>query len=81
MVKEIKIENSLGLHARLCSAVAKEAGKFAGDIYFYTRNHKIDAKSILGLLSLCCPAGSDITVEATGKDAEAAIDIIAGLLG
>ncbi len=80
MTKEIKIANTLGLHARLCSQIAREAGKFESDVYLITKNNKIDAKSVLGLLSLCLPSGSNVVLEASGSDATKAIDDIASII-
>ena len=65
--KTLTIENSEGLHMRPAGVVAKEMGKFAfGD-------KRINAKSLINIISACIKTGAEITFECDGEDEEAAM--------
>ena len=63
--KQLTVLNKLGLHARPCALLAKTAG--------------VDAKSILGLMTMAVPAGTTLTVTADGPDEDSAIKDITAL--
>ena len=55
--KQLTVLNKLGLHARPCALLAKTAGFFKSSITLTHNNHSVDAKSILGLMTMAVPAG------------------------
>ena len=55
--KQLTVLNKLGLHARPCALLAKTAGFFKSSIALTHNNHSVDAKSILGLMTMAVPAG------------------------
>ena len=67
---EVKIENSLGLHARPCSKFVNLAKKYQSRISVKKGNHVVDGKSVMGLMTLAAARGSMIIIEAEGQDAE-----------
>ena len=81
MEKEIIINSTVGLHASLASKVVQTASKFSVDIKLFYKDKVIDAKSILGLMSLAIPSGENIKLVAEGSDAEKAILEIEKILG
>ena len=71
--KQLTVLNKLGLHARPCALLAKTAGFFKSSITLTHNNHSVDAKSILGLMTMAVPAGTTLTVTADGPDEDSAI--------
>ena len=80
MQKQIVVKSTVGLHASLAAKVVQAASKYSVDINLHYNNKVIDVKSILGLMSLAIPKGENVIVEATGEQAEAAINDIASIL-
>jgi len=81
MKKELVIKNTAGLHAALAAKLVQLASSFDVDVRLEYTDKVVDAKSILGLMSLAVPSGENITVIADGKDANLAIEEIENLLG
>lgn len=83
METKVKILNRLGLHARPASLIAQAAGRFAADISLTPEGGTpIDAKSILSLLMLGAPCGTELTLQVKSQDAAietAALETISGL--
>ena len=71
--KTLTIENSEGLHMRPAGVVAKEMGKFACDVTIVFGDKRINAKSLINIISACIKTGEEITFECDGEDEEAAM--------
>ncbi|MDE6660936.1 MAG: HPr family phosphocarrier protein [Anaeroplasmataceae bacterium] len=80
MQKQIVVRSTVGLHASLAAKVVQAASKYSVDINLHYHDRVIDVKSILGLMSLAIPNGENVIIEATGDQAEAAINDIASIL-
>lgn len=78
--KELTIANADGLRASKAAMFVQVAGGFASQIFVEKGNKKINAKSIMGVLSLGVKQGDAIYVFANGKDEEAAIAAIEKLV-
>ncbi|MBI4773567.1 MAG: HPr family phosphocarrier protein [Deltaproteobacteria bacterium] len=78
--REVVIENEMGLHARSAAKIVQISERFDSQISLCRDGNVADGKSILDILTLACPKGSVIRVEATGPDAEQAIREITGLI-
>ncbi len=78
--KEVKIKNSLGLHARPCAIFVKTASQFTSEIILEKNNEEVNGKSILGLLMLAAGQGSTLKITARGEDADAALKTLANLV-
>ncbi|MEE2757390.1 MAG: HPr family phosphocarrier protein [Myxococcota bacterium] len=76
VIREIRIVNKLGLHARAAAALVRVTSQFACDIKMEKGNFTVDAKSILGLMTLAAGLGSMVRVKCSGEDATAAADAI-----
>lgn len=74
LVREMKIINQLGLHARPAALFVKTASRFESDIAVSKGNNCVSGKSIMGLMTLEVGAGCVLTVSAEGVDAEEALD-------
>lgn len=78
--KELTITNSDGLRASRAAMFVQVAGRFSSQILVEKGNKKINAKSIMGVLSLGVKQGEKIFVFANGKDEEEAIAVIENLI-
>lgn len=78
--REVKILNKLGVHARPAAEIVKAAGKFKSSITIVRDDLEVNAKSIMGVMMLAAEFGAVITLRATGDDAEAAVDALAGVI-
>jgi phosphocarrier protein len=81
MEKIINVANTVGLHASLASKLVQAAGQYEAEVKLVYADQVVDAKSILGLMSLAIPSGKDIKLIATGKDAEKVIKSFEKILG
>lgn len=73
-VVEIKLQN--GLEARPVAMLVQVASKYDSTIYLETAGKKVNAKSIMGMMSLGLDAGETVTVTADGNDEMAAVSEI-----
>ena len=78
--KLITIKNKQGLHARPAALFVQIANKYNCDITIQKGKHKINGKSIMGIMMLEAGAGSKILITAAGEDAEEAMHELEGLL-
>jgi phosphocarrier protein HPr len=80
MEKVITITDTAGLHAKLATKLVQISNKYDVEVHLAYENIIVDAKSILGLMSLAVPQGRNVKFIANGKDAEKAIKEIQKLL-
>ena len=73
MKKKIRISNRLGLHARASSKLVGLTNNFKSDVNISKGELAINAKSILGILSLAASLGVEIEIETKGDDEEFAM--------
>ena len=76
----VTISNPQGLHMRPAYVFAETAQKFESKIELVKEEIRIDGKSVLSILTLGATQGTEVSVEATGADAQEAIDALGGLL-
>jgi phosphocarrier protein HPr len=74
LVRDMKVVNQLGLHARPAALFVKAASRFESDITVEKDGNKVSGKSIMGLMTLEVGMGSVMRVAADGVDAEEALD-------
>ncbi len=72
--KKLKIRNTQGLHARPASLFVKIANKYEAEVSVRKGSETVNGKSIMGLMTLAANHGSVIEIEATGPDAEKAVE-------
>jgi len=68
IVQEVIIRNSAGLHTRPAAAVVKLASKFKSEFFIEMEGSEINAKSIIGVMSLAAPKGSRMVLRLEGDD-------------
>ncbi len=77
---EIMITNSSGLHARPATFFIQKANFYKSTILIEKDDRKVNAKSLLGVLSLGIAKGMTVTLTAEGQDEDAAIDGLVSLI-
>ena len=78
--KDILVNLENGLEARPVALLVQEASKYESTIYIQTGDRKVNAKSIMGMMSLGLDNGEALTISADGVDEQAAVDGIARFL-
>jgi phosphocarrier protein len=79
IVKKIKVENKLGLHARPAALLVQTISRYECDITITKGTKKINAKSIMGVMMLAAGPNSVLTFELAGVDVEQAWEAIEAL--
>ena len=70
--EEVMVVNPLGMHARPAAALVQTTLKFQSDITIHFKGNMVNAKSIMGLLTLSAGRGSRMMVNCSGPDADEA---------
>ncbi len=78
--KDVTVLNQVGLHARPATFFIQKANEFKSGIWIVKDERKVNAKSLLGVLSLGITRGSEITIVADGADEEDAVEELAKLV-
>jgi len=73
-VKEVTVENQVGLHARPATFFIQKANEFKSSIWVEKEERRVNAKSLLGVLSLGIVGGTTIRIIADGADEQAAVE-------
>ena len=79
-VRDCRISNKLGLHARASAKLTQLASQFASEVWMSRAGRKVNAKSIMGVMMLAAGKGSTVTLEAIGPDEDAALVALAALI-
>ena len=74
MRKEMVVQLAGGLEARPIAVLVQVASQFESSIYLEADEKRVNAKSIMGMMTLALKAGEKLVVEANGADEEAAIE-------
>ncbi|UFJ42351.1 HPr family phosphocarrier protein [Brevibacillus humidisoli] len=80
MEKQVTIQNKTGLHARPAAEFVKTASKFQAEITLIKDGKEINAKSVIGVMSLAAAKGTVLTIRAEGTDEREAIDTLVQLI-
>lgn len=79
-VKDVTVQNHVGLHARPATFFIQKANEFRSSIWVEKDERRVNAKSLLGVLSLGIVGGTDIRIIADGSDEETAVDALVKLI-
>lgn len=79
-VREVMVKNQVGLHARPATFFIQKANEFKSSIWVEKDERRVNAKSLLGVLSLGIMGGTDIKIMAGGSDEEEAVDALVALV-
>ena len=79
-IKEVIVRCESGLHNRQATYFVQKANEFESSIWLESANRKMNAKSLLGIMSLGIITGATVTLSAMGPDAEDAVNALEVLL-
>lgn len=79
-VREVMVKNQVGLHARPATFFIQKANEFKSSIWIEKEERRVNAKSLLGILSLGIVGGTGIKVIADGADEKAAVEALVELV-
>lgn len=79
-VKDVVVQNQVGLHARPATFFIQKANEFKSSIWIEKDERRVNAKSLLGILSLGIVGGTSIRIIADGADEEAAVNGLVDLV-
>lgn len=80
MTRVAAIQNKRGLHARAAAKFAQVAGEFDAEITVTRSGQSVSGTSIMGLMMLAAGPGTEISLDAAGADAEAALEAVCALI-
>ena len=80
LTKDIVVNNQVGLHARPATFFIQKANEYRCGIWVERDDRRVNAKSLLGVLSLGIVKGTAITLIADGSDEKEAVDALAELV-
>ena len=78
--KEVVVRCESGLHNKQATYFVQKANEFESSIWLESANRKMNAKSLLGIMSLGIVTGAVVTLTAQGSDSEAAVNALEALL-
>lgn len=78
--KEVVIKNQVGLHARPATYFIQKANEFKEEIKVIKDEREVNAKSLLGVLSLGITRGTSIVISATGENEKEAVEALVKLV-
>jgi phosphocarrier protein HPr len=76
----VTLRNASGLHARPAKIFARAAAAFAADVSVEKDGRRVNAKSVLSLLTLDCHRGDEILISTEGENAEATLAELVALV-
>ena len=79
-VKDVAVQNQVGLHARPATFFIQKANEFKSSIWIEKEERKVNAKSLLGVLSLGITKGTTINILADGADEQQAVEALISLI-
>ena len=69
LVKELTVQNKMGIHARPAAMIVRITNKFKAEVFVEKDEEQVNGKSIMGLMMLAAGKGSTVKFLATGDDA------------
>ena len=79
-VKDVMVQNQVGLHARPATFFIQKANEFKSSIWVEKEERRVNAKSLLGVLSLGIVGGTPTRVIADGSDEQEAVEALVKLV-
>ncbi len=80
MQKSFTIVNRLGLHARAAAQLVQTANRFSSEVLVAKDDIEVNGKSIMGILLLAAPKGTEISLTVTGEDESDAMSALTELI-
>jgi phosphocarrier protein len=74
LVKRLRIKNDLGLHARAAARIVELSKKYQSSLFLGKDGKEVDGSSVLSILTLACPKGTEIEVRVVGEDSQVLLE-------
>ncbi|WP_411953854.1 HPr family phosphocarrier protein [Alkalibacillus sp. S2W] len=78
--QNVVVQLESGLQARPAAKFVQEANRFSADVFLEKGEKQVNAKSIMGVMSLAIGSGEEVTLKADGVDEETALSTLASLM-
>ena len=78
--KSVEVKLKTGLQARQAALFVQEANRYSADVYLQKDDKKVNAKSIMGVMSLAISKGTNVTLHADGADEQDALSSLAKII-
>ncbi|MCK0473008.1 HPr family phosphocarrier protein [Halalkalibacter sp. APA_J-10(15)] len=78
--KDVIVKRKTGLQARPAALFVQEANRFSSEVFILNGTKKINAKSIMGLMSLAISHGTELTLSVDGQDEEEALEALVNFI-
>ncbi|HEX7056332.1 MAG TPA: HPr family phosphocarrier protein [Bacilli bacterium] len=78
--RPVVVKLKTGLHARPAALFVQEANKYSSEIFVEKEDKKVNAKSIMGIMSLAISANTEVAISAEGSDEEQAVTALVNLV-
>ncbi|HET7615530.1 MAG TPA: HPr family phosphocarrier protein [Bacillales bacterium] len=78
--REVDVQLKTGLQARPAALFVQEANRYSSDVFLEKDGKKVNAKSIMGIMSLAVGCGEAVKLSAAGQDEQEAIDALAAFI-
>ena len=79
--KEVQVGLKSGLQARQAALFVQEANRYQADVFLQKETKKVNAKSIMGIMSLAISKGSSVIISADGSDEDQAVSGLIAMVG
>ena len=70
VVKKLRIDNNLGIHARAAAKIVELGNRYHSRLFLKKGDQEVDGGSILSILTLSCPKGTEVQARIVGEDSE-----------
>ena len=78
--RPVVVKLKTGIHARPAALFVQEANKFSSEVFVEKDDKKVNAKSIMGIMSLAISTNTEVYISAEGSDADQAVNALVGLV-
>jgi len=79
--REVIVENRAGVHMRPATLITQTCGKFKSEVFIVNKDAKVNARSVIGVMSMGALYGTKLTLEASGDDETEVLDALEKLFG
>lgn len=76
----VTVPNKLGIHARPAALIVRSAVEYESDVWISNGEEKVNAKSIMGVMTLAASGGTSVVVSASGEDQDEAAEAVADVI-
>ncbi len=74
--RKVTVENRAGVHMRPASLITQTCGKFKSDVFIVNNDARVNARSVIGVMSMGALYGTKLTLEASGEDEKEVLDAL-----